>query len=256
MWTDDQIKDFYDNYRESLSKQYESNLQSIDQQRENAQASIMSGANKAGMMYSNFPERSKLQYDVETYQPAQVKAQNTYQTGLDSLRNNILNYKNNIIDIQEAIDTMNRSYSNTGNGGTGGTGGNGGGGGDGGGNDDTKKTRTLVTKEEEKVDPVLGPETITPEETATANLNAYAAVTGGGQLPETPRGTKFSYTLNGKQHTGYVYTGQGGVIDDHEFTKDGLREYLQRKVKNGATIQNYLGNDVSSSLWLLAEKLY
>ncbi len=107
MLPEDQVKDFYQKYRESLGRQYESALQTLDQQRRNAQTSIMSGANKAGMMYSNFPERSKIQYDMSTYTPAQIKLQNTYQTGLDTLRKNILNYQNSIKDIQDAINTLN-----------------------------------------------------------------------------------------------------------------------------------------------------
>ena len=107
MWTEDQIKPFYQNYRESLSRQYESALQNLEQQRRNAQTSIMSGANKAGMMYSNFPTRSKIQYDMNTYTPTQTKLHTTYQTGLDTLRNNILNYQNSIKDIQDAIKTLN-----------------------------------------------------------------------------------------------------------------------------------------------------
>lgn len=107
MLPEDQVKDFYQKYRESLGRQYESALQNLDQQRRNAQTSIMSGANKAGMMYSNFPERSKIQYDMGTYMPTQVKLQSTYQTGLDTLRKNILNYQNSIKDIQDAIKTLN-----------------------------------------------------------------------------------------------------------------------------------------------------
>lgn len=107
MLPEDQVKDFYQKYRESLGRQYESALQNLDQQRRNAQTSIMSGANKAGMMYSNFPERSKIQYDMGTYMPTQVKLQSTYQTGLDALRKNILNYQNSIKDIQDAINTLN-----------------------------------------------------------------------------------------------------------------------------------------------------
>lgn len=107
MWTEDQIKPFYQNYRESLSRQYETALQNLEQQRRNAQTSIMSGANKAGMMYSNFPTRSKIQYDMNTYTPTQTKLHTTYQTGLDTLRNNILNYQNSIKDIQDAIKTLN-----------------------------------------------------------------------------------------------------------------------------------------------------
>lgn len=107
MYDANQIKDFYQNYRDSLDRQYQSALQSLEQQRKNAQTSIMGSANKAGMMYSNFPARSKIQYDQETYQPAQTKLQSTYQTGLDTLRNNIIKYQNSIKEIQENIDNLN-----------------------------------------------------------------------------------------------------------------------------------------------------
>lgn len=107
MYTEEQLQDFYKNYRESLSRQNEVDKLALDQQRKNAQASIMSSANRTGMLYSNFPARSKIQYDVNTYQPAQVKLFNTYQTGLDKLRSNILNYQNTIRDIQEQIAHLN-----------------------------------------------------------------------------------------------------------------------------------------------------
>lgn len=107
MYDTETIKDFYQNYRDSLSRQYQTGIQNLEQQRKNAQTSIMSGANKAGMLYSNFPERSKIQYDQQTYQPAQIKLQTSYQTGLDALRNNILKYQNSIADIQDAIAHIN-----------------------------------------------------------------------------------------------------------------------------------------------------
>lgn len=107
MYDANQIKDFYQNYRDSLDRQYQSALQSLDQQRKNAQTTIMSGANKAGMLYSNFPARSKIQYDQGTYQPAQIKLQNAYQTGLDKLRSNILQYQNSIAEIQDSIAHLN-----------------------------------------------------------------------------------------------------------------------------------------------------
>lgn len=107
MYTDDEWQNFYKNYRESLSSQYENAKNSLEQQRKNAQASIMSGANKAGILYSNFPQRSKIQYDQNTYQPAQIKLNTTYQSGLDTLRNNILKYQNSIADIQDAIAHLN-----------------------------------------------------------------------------------------------------------------------------------------------------
>lgn len=107
MYTTDEIKSFYQNYRDSLDRQYQTALQSLDQQRRNAQASIMSGANKAGMMYSNFPMRSKLQFDQGTYQPNLIKLHNSYSTGLDTLRKNILKYQNSIADIQDSIAHLN-----------------------------------------------------------------------------------------------------------------------------------------------------
>ena len=102
-----QIKDFYQNYRDSLDKQYQTALQSLEQQRKNTQTSIMSGANKAGMMYSNFPARAKIQYDQGTYQPAMIKLNTSYRTGLDTLRNNILKYQNSIAEIQDSIAHLN-----------------------------------------------------------------------------------------------------------------------------------------------------
>lgn len=107
MYTAEQISDFYRNYRDSLDKQYQTAMQSLEQQRKNAQTSIMSGANKAGMMYSNFPARAKIQYDQGTYQPAAIKLNTSYQTGLDALRNNILKYQNSIAEIKDSIAHIN-----------------------------------------------------------------------------------------------------------------------------------------------------
>ena len=107
MYTEDQIKSFYQNYRDSLDRQYQSAMQALDQQRKNIQTSIMSGANKAGMMYSNFPARSKIQYDQNTYQPSMIKLNTSYRTGLDALRNNILKYQNSIAEIQDSIAHLN-----------------------------------------------------------------------------------------------------------------------------------------------------
>lgn len=107
MYDENEIKTFYQNYRDSLDRQYQASLQNLEQQRKNAQTSIMSGANKAGMLYSNFPARAKIQYDQETYQPAQIKLQSSYQTGLNQLQNNILKYQNSIREIQDSIAHLN-----------------------------------------------------------------------------------------------------------------------------------------------------
>lgn len=107
MYSQDEINNFYKNYRESLSRQNEIAKQNLEQQRKNAQASIMSGANKAGMLYSSFVPREKIKYDVRTYTPAVIKSYNTYQSGLDALRNNILKYQNSIAEIQDSIAHLN-----------------------------------------------------------------------------------------------------------------------------------------------------
>ena len=107
LYSENEWQDFYKNYRESLSKQYETGLQNLNQQRRNAMQTIMSGANKAGMLYSSFIPREKIKYDTDTYQPAQIKLQNTYQTGLNQLQSNILNYQNSIKEIQDAINHLN-----------------------------------------------------------------------------------------------------------------------------------------------------
>lgn len=107
MYNDGELQDFYKNYRESLSAQYENAKNLLSQQRKNAYQSIMSGANKSGMLYSNMAGRSKLQYDTNTYAPALTKLNTTYQTGLDTLRSNILKYQNSISEIQDAINHLN-----------------------------------------------------------------------------------------------------------------------------------------------------
>lgn len=102
-----EIQNFIDSYRDFLGHQREMDIQNAGNDRRNAFQNIMSRANSAGMMYSNFPERSKYQYDTYTYDPAIVKAQNTYKTGLDTLRNNVTNTYNSIRDLQDATKAQN-----------------------------------------------------------------------------------------------------------------------------------------------------
>lgn len=96
------INQFIRNYRESLQAQRDSAFKQLEQQRRNDYATIMSGANKAGMLYSNFPERSKIQYQTQTYVPSYTKIQSSYQSGLDTLRNNAVNLWNQIKAYNEA----------------------------------------------------------------------------------------------------------------------------------------------------------
>ena len=105
----DTIDPFILNYRDSLERQNELAKQNLYNQRRLDQTAITSGANDAGMMYSNFPERSKIQYDTNTFTPALVKQQQSYQTGLQKLRENTLNLANQLKSVNEAIAELNEA---------------------------------------------------------------------------------------------------------------------------------------------------
>lgn len=108
----DKVDPFISKYRDDLEHQRDLAFQNLDNTRRNDFANIMSAANTAGMMYSNFPERSKIQYDTASYMPNQAKIQSTYQTGLDKLRSNAINLSNQLKSINEAIADLNKTNSN------------------------------------------------------------------------------------------------------------------------------------------------
>lgn len=111
-WYDNQGNDinaFIKAYRDSLKAQRDSNIKQLQQQRKNYFASLMGAANRRGMMYSNFPQRDKINYNANSYDPALVKVQASYQTGLDTLRNNAVNLWNKIRSYEEATDDLNNS---------------------------------------------------------------------------------------------------------------------------------------------------
>ena len=97
------LADFIKAYRDSLKAQRDSANKQLQQQRKNYFASIMGGANRRGMLYSNFPQRDKLRYDAESYMPNLAKVQSSYQTGLDNLRNNAVTLWNKIQSYKEQI---------------------------------------------------------------------------------------------------------------------------------------------------------
>lgn len=108
------VDDFIKAYRESLVKQYDANRALVDNTRNTAEASIMSGANARGMMYSNFPQRDKLKYQTSTYMPGILAARNTYQTGIDKLRSNAVDVANDIRTIEQAIADLNKYGTSSG----------------------------------------------------------------------------------------------------------------------------------------------
>lgn len=109
----DKVDPFVTQYRDALERQRDLGYQNIDNTRRNAFSSIMGNANTSGMMYSNFPERSKIQYDTQTYLPNQISTHNTYKTGLDKLRTNTISLSNQLADINDAIADLNKTYKNS-----------------------------------------------------------------------------------------------------------------------------------------------
>lgn len=103
----DQVDPFITAYRNSLERQRDLAMQNLDANRRNDFANIMTGANKAGMMYSNFPQRDKIRYDTQNYMPAQIKIQTGYQTGMQKLRENTINLANQLKTINDAIAELN-----------------------------------------------------------------------------------------------------------------------------------------------------
>lgn len=102
------IDDFVKAYRDSLLNQYNTTLSSLQNNKRLEEANIMSAANQKGMMYSNFPQRAKMQYQTSTYLPGITDARTSYQTGLDKLRSNAVDVANNIKSIEEAIADLNK----------------------------------------------------------------------------------------------------------------------------------------------------
>lgn len=102
-----QVEPFMQRYRDAMARNRDAGVMQLNQQRENEQGIIMGQANTAGMLYSNFPTRTKMQYDTNTYNPNRIKIQSAYQTGLDSLRNKGVELANYLKSTQESIDDYN-----------------------------------------------------------------------------------------------------------------------------------------------------
>jgi len=102
------LDEFIKAYRQSLAQQYDANRALIDNTRNTYETSLMGAANARGMMYSNFPQRQKMQYQMDTYMPNVTKAKNTYQTGIDKLRSTAVDVANEIRTIEQAIADLNQ----------------------------------------------------------------------------------------------------------------------------------------------------
>lgn len=102
-----EIEPFFKQYRDSQKVQFDVNRNLLDEQRRQQQASIQSQANVAGMLYSNFPQRTQIQYDTNTYIPTLTNLRSSYQSGLDSIRQQGIDLSNQIRYYQNAIAGLN-----------------------------------------------------------------------------------------------------------------------------------------------------
>lgn len=100
---------YLENYEKSMKAVYDTSKQQLDSNRDQQYTDIMASANKGGMMYSNFPARTKAQYVTSSYQPNYAKLATTYSTGKDSLRANIVKNVNAINEYNRAIEKLNNS---------------------------------------------------------------------------------------------------------------------------------------------------
>lgn len=103
----DANSEFIKNYRESLQQAYDSGLKQLENQRSLDRSAIVNKANKAGVLFSNIPQRMQIQYDTQTYMPALTNLRNSYQTGLDAIRNNSINSINQVKYYQDMINHYN-----------------------------------------------------------------------------------------------------------------------------------------------------
>lgn len=99
---------YFRNLADAYKTQYDTQRNLLDEQRRQQQTQTMSQANTAGMLYSNFPQRTMIQYDTNTYMPAYTKLNTSYLTGLNDLRNKGTQLANSILTTQEAIADLNK----------------------------------------------------------------------------------------------------------------------------------------------------
>lgn len=106
-WSSGDMGTFMQNYRTALEDQYTADVNALENQRKLDQTSIMANAAARGMLHSTFPTRDKLKYDTSTYEPQLVKLRQGYQSGLDKLYSNAVNYYNMAKEYQEKIADLN-----------------------------------------------------------------------------------------------------------------------------------------------------
>lgn len=114
-------------------------------------------------------------------------------------------------------------------------------------------TGEILTFEENEL--VL-PESTTTDTGITSAINAYAGVTGQGQVPTTSSQAGILVDKDGNRTAIRVYPGQGlEVAGGMSYNKTGARNFLSEWVKNGGQVLNFTGGG-NYSTNMLAWDLY
>lgn len=161
------VNQFFLSYRDALKNNYDSAISALKQNRRNDHANIMASANRQGLMYSNFPQRAKIQTE-SSYLNSLANAHNTYQTGLDKLRSNAVNAYNTIKSYEEAIADLDEATAKN-TSGTSGTSGN---------NTNSTSDTDLDSLADNAVDS-NSPELMSVSGTVTKNKNVGGGIVGG-----------------------------------------------------------------------------
>lgn len=122
----------------------------------------------------------------------------------------------------------------------------------GGVDEDTSDSERLYYNENE----LVLPEPSTTDYGSTSAVNAYNAVTGGGQVPTSSQLSGILVDKNGNRTAIRIYPGEGiEVAGGMSYNKTGARNFLSDWVKNGGQVLNYTGGG-NYSANMLAWDLY
>ena len=122
----------------------------------------------------------------------------------------------------------------------------------GGVDEDTSDSERLYYNENE----LVLPEPSTTDSGSTSAMNAYNAVTGGGQIPTSSQLSGILVDKDGNRTAIRIYPGEGiEVAGGMSYDKTGARNFLSDWVKNGGQVLNYTGGG-NYSTNMLAWDLY
>lgn len=122
----------------------------------------------------------------------------------------------------------------------------------GGVDEDTSGSERLYYSEND----VVLPSPSTTDSGSISAINAYAGVTGGGQMPTSSKLSGILVDKNGNRTAIRIYPGEGiEVAGGMSYNKSGAKNFLSKWVKNGGQVLNYTGGG-NYSTNMLAWGLY